>query len=289
MTRKIDHIIAATDFSELGNAAVAQAGLLAKQLGAKVTLAHVFDPMPLGPAAGYPTAIFTAVPEVASLRREVDKHLERVADKALQGVEVSARLRLEHNSASLALCNLAEETAADLVVVGTQGRTGVSRLLIGSVAEVTLRHAPCGVLAVRGAAGLPKRLLVATDFSPASTPALDSAALLAKALDAKVTVLHVYVAPPPIWGERQRELQDVDRELRDTLRDRHTGLLEQPAELALMRSDNAALAISDYAKEHDIDLVVVATHGRTGIKRVVVGSVAEVTTRHAPCSVCTAR
>jgi nucleotide-binding universal stress UspA family protein len=289
MTRTFDHIIAATDFSELGDAAVARAGWLAKQLGAKVTLVHVFDPMPLGPAAGYPTAIFTAVPDVASLRREIDKHLERVADKALQGVEVEARLRLEHNSASLALCNLAEETAADLLVIGTHGRTGLSRLLIGSVAEVTLRHAPCSVLAVRGAARPPKKLLVATDFSPASTPALETAALLAKALGAEVTVLHVYVAPPPIWGERQRELDDIDKELRDTLRERHTGLLEQPAELALMRSDNAALAISDYAKEHDIDLVVVATHGRTGIKRLVVGSVAEVTTRHAPCSVWTAR
>jgi nucleotide-binding universal stress UspA family protein len=99
----------------------------------------------------------------------------------------------------------------------------------------------------------------------------------------------VYVDPPPLWGDRQQEFDEVDPQLRDALVDRHREFFDEPFEVALMRSDNAALAIADYADGHGVDLVFVGSHGRTGLKRLFIGSVAEATTRHAPCSVWTAR
>ncbi|MCA9625203.1 MAG: universal stress protein [Myxococcales bacterium] len=133
------------------------------------------------------------------------------------------------------------------------------------------------------------KILVATDFSPASRPALETAAKLQVALDAQVTLLHVYVVVTPLWGERQRELSVIDADLRGALEERHAKMFERPFEVALMESDNAALAITDYAADHGFDLIVTSTHGRTGLKRALLGSVAENTVRHAPCPVWTAR
>jgi nucleotide-binding universal stress UspA family protein len=290
MKRTIRHIIAATDMSETANAAVARAGHFAKLLGARITLVHVFDPLPMGAATGYPGAFWPVMPDIGAMRDQLAKGLKRVRDTVLVDVADVECRTLEHHNASLAICGHAEEVDADLVVVGTHGRTGVSRLLIGSVAEVTIRHAPCSVLAVRDSnSDLPKHLLVATDMSPASRPALVAASDLAQATGAAVTVLVVFVRPPPFRGLRQEELEDTDTALRSELTELHAEYFEVPFELAFMRSDNAALAISEYAEEHGVDLVVIGTHGRTGIKRLLIGSVAEVTTRHAPCSVWTAR
>ena len=143
----IRRILVAHDFSETAEAALAYAMGLAKTLGATLTVVHAYD---------VPTH---GAPEVLVLATDWPKQFEVVAREALE--KVIARLQKDGFSAESALRKgvawreiiaTAEQTKADLVVVGTEGRTGVPRLLLGSVAEKVVRTAPCPVLVVpRGA------------------------------------------------------------------------------------------------------------------------------------------
>jgi nucleotide-binding universal stress UspA family protein len=143
----IRRILVAHDFSETAEAALAYAMGLAKTLGATLTVVHAYD---------VPTH---GAPEVLVLATDWPKQFEVVAREALD--KVVARVQKEGFSAESALRKgvawreiiaTAEQTKADLIVVGTEGRTGVGRLLLGSVAEKVVRTAPCPVLVVgRGA------------------------------------------------------------------------------------------------------------------------------------------
>jgi nucleotide-binding universal stress UspA family protein len=142
------HILCGTDFSEPSEHAVRTAASLAKLLGARVTIVHVLDPHTM--SAPIP------LPESATLG-EAQKRMEETASGKLGDVRsrllggittVDTRVVLDA-SAAHAVTHTAEQIGADLIVVGTHGRTGLAHLLIGSVAERVVRHAHCPVLTVR--------------------------------------------------------------------------------------------------------------------------------------------
>src|SRR5439155_2718166 len=91
------------------------------------------------------------------------------------------------------VAQVAKDRAAELIVIGTHGRTGISRFLLGSVASAVLRHAPCDVLVCRGTSGPSPflRPLVATDFSPAAARALRKAATLT-APGTAIEIIHAW-------------------------------------------------------------------------------------------------
>src|SRR5439155_3397886 len=99
------------------------------------------------------------------------------------------------------VAQVAKDRAADLIVIGTHGHTGISRFLLGSVATSVLRHAPCDVLVCRGTSGPSPflRPLVATDFSPNAARALKNAARLAGA-GVAIEVVHAWQLPTGSWG-----------------------------------------------------------------------------------------
>jgi nucleotide-binding universal stress UspA family protein len=101
-------------------------------------------PIGYGPGGPLPTA--TSVPAVDEER--VLATLSRVAAERLAGIDFDLRA-IQHGSPSTALCSLAEVEEVDLIAVGTAGRRGIRRLLLGSVAEAVVRHAPCSVLVAR--------------------------------------------------------------------------------------------------------------------------------------------
>jgi nucleotide-binding universal stress UspA family protein len=137
-------IVVATDFSETAETAWAVAMDLALTHQSEVVLAHVFVDLPV-----YPEVAVVAVQRVWEEQREwVEGALgERVA--AARGRGVQARWLLKTGSPTEGIVEAAREEAADLLVVGTHGRSGVSRLVIGSVAERVVRSAPCPVLIVK--------------------------------------------------------------------------------------------------------------------------------------------
>ncbi len=143
------NLLVSTDFSPASMLAVDAAAKLASAFGAKVTLAHVFDPAPLAPA---PASQLTTAEQLLveqSYEQRLHEELERVRDEKLDALDdVKVALILGKNAAE-SLCRYAEKEQIDLIVIATHGRTGLARMLIGSVAERVVRHASCPVLTLR--------------------------------------------------------------------------------------------------------------------------------------------
>jgi nucleotide-binding universal stress UspA family protein len=136
-------IVVGTDFSAAGSEAIEAAAEWARGAGAKLHLVHALQvPMPL--VAPYEVAIPEGIIEGA--RREAQRQLDETA-KGLAGLDVTTELAT--TPAHAALADAAERLSADLIVTGSRGHTGLKHALLGSVAERTLRYAPCGVLTVR--------------------------------------------------------------------------------------------------------------------------------------------
>ena len=138
-------IVIAVDFSEHARKALGLGSDLAKQHGAAVHLVHAFElPMPV--LTPYEVALpdnFIGDARNAG-RRELDA-LERGLVDA--GIDVTSHLR--DGPPDMAIDEVAKEVGADLIVIGTRGNTGLKHIVLGSVAERTLRHAPCPVLTVK--------------------------------------------------------------------------------------------------------------------------------------------
>lgn len=194
------------------------------------------------------------------------------------------------------LANAATEHSAELIVVGTQGRTGISRFLLGSVATETVRHAPCDVLVCRGPSPqLPfQRPLVATDFTPAAKKALAHAARVT-APGAPIEVIHAWQLPAGSWGAT---LLGQARFPWNTVRDavlsgaqaqadkvaKEAAGLGHPIHVELVQGPPTSV-VTAAAERGGHDLIAVGAHGHRGVRRLLLGSVAESTIRHSPCSV----
>jgi nucleotide-binding universal stress UspA family protein len=136
-------VVVGTDFSPSAGGAVAAAAEWARSFGARLHLVHALQvPMPL--IAPYEVAIPEGIIEGA--RREAERQLKDVA-KGLAGVSVTTELA--STPAHAALVDAAKRLPAELIVTGSRGLTGLKHALLGSVAERTLRYAPCSVLTVR--------------------------------------------------------------------------------------------------------------------------------------------
>lgn len=142
-----------------------------------------------------------------------------------------------------------------------------------------------------------RRIVCTTDFSEASDRAVEEAASLARALGAELTILHVVApTPPPPTGLFPSEqafaqahaavIEKLERDLEE-LRDRHG--LGPETTLAHQDDPSAVEGILRYVEEHDVDLVVIATAGRSGLQRWLIGSVTERVVRHAKCAVLTVK
>jgi nucleotide-binding universal stress UspA family protein len=205
-------------------------------------------------------------------------------------------LWVEHGTPYAVIVEQVEALGADLLVLGAQGRSG-RKAGLGSITERALRHAPCSVLIAREQ-GADQRIVAATDFSDSARRALSAAADEARRRGARLTIVHSIgplVAPPmpfeaaswPAPGAISVEQRDqARREAQARLED--LAGLEVDCELVVTEGDPAADVVKA-AEERSAGLVVVGGVGRTGLARVLLGSVAEKVARRAPCSVLVAR
>ena len=145
------NILVATDFSKASELAVDAARILALQNDAKVTLVHVFDPRPAHGMLHDPSTGDVADHE-KELRERLHEELRRVCAAKLSDVPRAKIAVVSATSAADGICHYAAKEEADLIVLSTHGRTGLAHLLIGSVAEKVVRHAPCPVLTLRSKA-----------------------------------------------------------------------------------------------------------------------------------------
>jgi nucleotide-binding universal stress UspA family protein len=147
--KSIQRILFATDFSSASGKAFDRAIDLAKDNGAQLTVAHVYEPPSRLSLDGY------VLPQVydefeAALREEAEKQLAPLVSRAAKA-GVQAQSLLVKGIPYRAIARAAKTSNADLVVLGTHGRTGVARLFLGSVAARVISTAPCPVLTVRAA------------------------------------------------------------------------------------------------------------------------------------------
>lgn len=144
---------------------------------------------------------------------------------------------------------------------------------------------------------LTQNILVATDFSKAAELAVDAAAVLARQNDAKVTLVHIFEATPfaPLITDPETGQTMVEDETREELHEKLRAIVDEKlgeidsVKTALVVSKNAADGICHYADKEGVDLIVLSTHGRSGLAHLLIGSVAEKVVRHASCPVLTLR
>ncbi len=136
------HILACIDFSEHSTRALDEVGEYARANGSKVTLAYISDPQGFVP----PQAILEPASKTDDAGHEAE--LAKLRDKHLSDVPVELAVIPDHAPAR-AICDYAENHGVDLIILGSHGRGGMERWLIGSVAERVVRHAACNVYVVR--------------------------------------------------------------------------------------------------------------------------------------------
>ena len=143
---EINTILVPTDFSEYSDRAFAWALGMAERWQASLELLHVV-PTPNYPPVMLGEGGFSPANYEGSLRDDAEKQVAAMADRA-EKPGVAVKTTVVVGSPFHDICKIAEQSKSDLIVVGSHGRTGLSHVLLGSVAERVVRHAPCPVLVV---------------------------------------------------------------------------------------------------------------------------------------------
>jgi len=290
---RLGTILVPHDFSPHSDAALRRAIDLAKQSGGRIHLLHAYA-WPVRGVMPYDMAMPAGVWD--AIREGTMERLEEIrTGVAKEGVgataEVSSLLPVE------AILTAQKDVGADLIALGTRGLTGVKHAVLGSVAERTVRHASCPVLTVKegDAGGPPRRIVVATDFSGGGDHAVDVAVILAKTFGAELHVVHAFDVPLALVTPYEVAIPDnLIREAREAARKRLDAAVGGVKAKGVSATGHlaevpAASAIVEVAAEAKADLVVIGTRGHTGLKHVLLGSVAERTLRLAPCAVLTVK
>ncbi|HKY63427.1 MAG TPA: universal stress protein [bacterium] len=280
-------ILCCVDFSEPSLGALVGALRIAHQDGSLLTLANVLDPSRLSP----PEAAEESEYRMRRLKELVDDKIREYFPAT--GKEFRRQVEVVSLSGAPAaeLLRFIRTDKPDLVVMATHGRSGLSHVLLGSVAERVLRHSTAPVLLVRRpSAWPPQKVLIPVDFSDAK----EDSAILAAHLGAKsLELLHVLGLPDLLTlpDGRPASLIRDEQALREEaigqlqkLRSQHASLKEASVHVSI---GPAGEEICRRAGEGGFDLVLMPTEGRSGISRFLIGSVAERVARSAPCNVLT--
>lgn len=284
----LKRILAATDFSRLGNDAVRRAALLAAREDAELLVVHAFPRLSALEAA---FGLDDKLP--ARLRAAAEANIDALVDAARTAGAGRVRAEIAEGSAHRAMADAAETFRPDLVVIGAHGRGALQQFFLGGTASRILVQAACPVLVARQPAEADYcRALTAVDLRPRSEAVLRAA--LVVAARARITVLHAYRAP----FEAKLRYKGFPEE--DILRYAVTesraarrnmdALLADP-ELAGLDIEHRIVhgdpnpALPDAARDLDADLIVVGKHGGSRIGEAVMGSVSRFLAYYAPCDV----
>jgi nucleotide-binding universal stress UspA family protein len=302
----IQRILCPIDFSPFSRRAFDHAVAIARWYESDLTLLHVHHVAPFGAHAGGGTGLAPASLSQAE-RDELVQSMRQFAGPD-PTPDVPMRFELGEGHTANVIIAVAEELPADLIVMGTHGRSGLERLVLGSVTEKVLRKAPGAVLSVphRSHAAAPsppvvfQRILCATDFSESSTHAMSYALSLAQEAGGALTLLHV-VDLPGIYSDDPKAVAGAPKGLKDyieaTRADRQERLYSVvPEDARTYCSIDTVLALGKpsreilrVALEQESDLIVIGVHGRSTADLFFFGSTAQQVVREAECPVLTLR
>jgi nucleotide-binding universal stress UspA family protein len=297
----LQRILCPVDFSDSSRRAVNHAVALSSWYGASLTVLHVCADVPVFEMAspfGGSSASAATVGESQLEERHAAVRQFVAPAAGTQPLEIIVR---GEDDARVEILRAAHALKADLIVMGTHGRSGLDHLLLGSVTEKVLRKAPCPILVVppqaaaidRVPSAVFKRIVCAIDFSTGSLLALNHALALAQEADARLTLMHAIEFPLALREVAFSTDTNVDR-------------LHAAAEAEYLRRLRAlvpvqartyctvatrvtegkpAREIQRVAAAEQADLIVIGVQGRGAIDLMVFGSNTHAVIRHASCPV----
>lgn len=285
-TAKIEKLLLPTDCSEFSEGAIREAVNLAKTCSSKLFVVSVIETNP---------EYESIAPQlIEKAEKETRQHLESVKNRAAkEGVDCEIIARQGEDPYKY-IVDEAVKHQVSMIIMGRRGRKGLKRLMMGSVTAKVIGHSPCNVLVVPRAARLEfRKILVATDGSKYSNAAASEAVAIAKRCGANLIAASVvpYESISPlgiVHSEMQWEL--VTEESRKAA-ESNIKNVKEIAEKEDVKIEELILegrpyeAIINAAKENRVDLIVVGSHGRTGLDRLLMGSVTERIIGHADCAV----
>ncbi len=295
MRVQFNHILCATDFSDFSNHTISYGVALAKEFEAKLFVSHVID---LSSVAIYGEFQLDPVGQQNRIMEDADTQLKELTGDQPIPWEPLISVGKPADEISRAV----EDKDIDLVITATRGRSGLKRIILGSVTERLMRTLNCPLLVVNSpehkfvstADQVVKieKILVGCDFSPDSDQAFNYALSLAQEFEAELHLAHVI--EPPRQSEVHRQDTPVSEEMQQNYRDLlnrkfkemvpvearywctpQTGLLEGQAFEEIVR----------YAESKEIDMIVLGVRGHGLVKTLFLGSTTDRVVRRSPCPV----
>lgn len=293
---KINKILYPTDFSRCSKQAMLHALHLAWRYQAEVHMLHVivlhdYDPQKVLKHFSDDELVYNSMMQKAKQQMINTIKEQKAAELPIKVVERNGI------SAAPTIMEYAKKNDIDLIVMGTHGHRGLGHLFLGSVTEEVVRMAPCPVCTIREMEEpIPfqalKHVLIPVDFSDHSKIAIKYGLELAKTYNAKLQLLHIveqdihpafyvtgeasiFAFNPDIKKKSKKVMQDLLKEY---------NTYKIPADF-YVNDGHVVHEIVKFAKTHNTDLIVIPTHGLTGLKHLFIGSVSEKVVRMAPCKV----
>jgi nucleotide-binding universal stress UspA family protein len=285
--KAIKRILATTDFSSLGNAAVERALLLAAREKAEVLVVHAL------PEQGPFTAVLGSGSDLHQRMRSAAQESLVELVQAGEKQVAEARTQVLEGAAADVVARAATGFQPDLIVMGAHARGTVKQFFLGGTASRILERAACPVLVIRQSVRADyARALAAVDLGPSSSRVVAHALMLARF--GRTTVAHAYVAP---FNAKLRyrgiSNEDVERMMTnaaESAKARMAALLATP-ELSGANLETRIVTghpnpvLFELASELEIDLIVAGRHKGTPIEETIMGSIARLLAYHAPCDV----
>jgi len=283
----LKRIVVPLDGSELAELALVAALALAVAMSAKLFFIRVAIPLSLN----LDPKLYQRIIE---LRQDEAKRYLRSIQSRFSSSQANIETQVLVGRAARSIINFAHEKEIDLIVMSSHGRSGVNRWIYGSVADKVLHNGPCAKAIIHPQVKVEhysiKRILVPLDGSSIAEQALEPALALAEAVSAEVvflrarTVPQVFVQPLPGWPGLDAAMKATEQEAYAYLSGAQAAMGDSSVSTSLrVTTGPTAEAIIDTADSQRVDLIVMCSHGCSGIERWVFGSVAEKVLRGANC------
>jgi nucleotide-binding universal stress UspA family protein len=283
----LKRIVVPLDGSELAERALVPALALAVAMSARLFIIRVAIPLSLNLDPDF-------YQRSNELRQDEAQRYLGSINSLLSSSQANIETQLLVGRAARSIINFAQEREIDLVVMSSHGRSGVNRWIYGSVADKVLHNAPCAKVIIHPRAIIEpfsiNRILVPLDGSSIAEQALEPALALAEAVSAELiflrvtTVPQLVIQPVPGWPGLDAVMEAAEQEANAYLQGVQAAMGDSPVSTSThITTGFAAESIIDIAGNQQVDLIVMCSHGCSGIERWVFGSVAERVLRGANC------